>query len=87
MELRARYQVLEKVDKFRYLGWMFLFHDNEWPSIVRNLQRARRKWVKFYRMLGQERANTRTFGRFYVVVLQSILIFVSDSWVTTPRIM
>ena len=66
---------------------MLSFDDSDWPSIVSNLQIARRKWVRFSCMLGQERANTRKSGRFYVAVVQSVLIFVSESWVTTPRIL
>ena len=32
-------------------------------------------------------ADTRTYGRFYVAVVQSVLILGSDLWVVTPNIM
>ena len=38
-------------------------------------------------LLGQEGDDTRASGVFYVAVVQSILIFGSDSWVIMPCIM
>ena len=37
--------------------------------------------------VGTGGADTRTSGRFYVAVVQSILSFGSKSWVIMPRIL
>ena len=66
---------------------MLSFDDIDRTSIVRNLQRARRKWGIFSHLSVQEGNDTRNSGRFDVAVFQSILIFGLDSWVITPRIL
>ena len=58
---------------------MMLSSDNiDWPTVVWNLQIARRKWVRFSHMLGCEWADTRTDGGFYVVVVQLATACVRD---------
>ena len=87
MELKARDQILEKVDEFKYPGRMMSFDDSDWPAVVRSLLRARRKWGRFYHLLGQDESDTRNPGRFYMAALQFILIFGLDSWVIMPLIL
>ena len=50
----------------------------------RNLRRARVKWVWMVSILGREGADRRTAVRFYVAVLQVVLLFGSETWVATP---
>ena len=38
-------------------------------------------------MLGHEGAYSRTSGKFYEAVIQSLLLFRLDSWVITPQIL
>ena len=63
------------------------FDDSECTANVRDLQRSQRTRGRFLRLLGREGADTRTSGRFYVDVVQSILSFGSKSWVIMPRIL
>ena len=42
------------------------------------------KWGRLAKILGREGADRRTVGRFYVAVLQEVLLFGSDTWVLTP---
>ena len=63
------------MDTFKKLGKMLSFDDSECPSVDRNLQRARNKWGQFYRLLGQDGDGTRITGRFYLVVVQSVMLF------------
>ena len=37
-------------------------------------------------ILGQEGAYKRTVGRFYVAVVQAVLLFGSETWVLIPRL-
>ena len=36
-------------------------------------------------ILGKEGADRRTAGRFYVEVVQAVILFDSETWVMTPR--
>ena len=49
-----------------------------------NLRRARGKWGQLTNILGREGADRRTLGRFYVAVVQTVLLFGSETWVLTP---
>ena len=55
--------------------------------MVQILQRARSKWGQLSYLFGYEGLETRTSGVFYVTVVQPVLIFGSESWVVTPRIL
>ena len=52
----------------------------------RNLGRARGKWGRLAKILVREGAGKRTMGRFYVEVVQVVLLFGSKTWVMTPRL-
>ena len=86
-ELWDRYQILKKVDTSKYLIRMLPFDKSDCPTGVRNLQRERRKWVRLYWLLGWKGAENSNSDRFYLMVLQSVLIFVPYSWVITPHIL
>ena len=61
-----------------------LYHN--WLEVVRNIRRARHKWVRLAQVLGIEVAGYRTLGRFYIEVFQAVLLYESNIWVVTPCI-
>ena len=38
------------------------------------------------KILGRDVADKRTAGRFYVAVVQAVLLFGSETWILTPRL-
>ena len=66
---------------------MLYFDDSEYNYIVSKLHKVRRKRRRFSCLLGLEGGGIRTSGRFYVAVVQSILVFGSELWVIMPLIM
>ena len=52
----------------------------------RNLQRERVKWGRLAKILVREVADKRMAGRFYVEVVQAVLLFGSYTRVLTPRL-
>ena len=48
---------------------------------------ARKKWGRISRILVREGADAKTSGMFHVAVVQQILLYGSESWVLTPRIL
>ena len=60
--------------------------DDYWPVLNQNLWQVRGKWVLMVRILGREGADRRTAGRFYVLVVQAVLLFRSDIWVVTLQL-
>ena len=44
------------------------------------------KWVRLAKILVREGADKRTMGRFYVAVVQAVILFGYKTWVLTPRL-
>ena len=77
--------LLMVVSSLRYLVRMLLSSIYDWPAVEWNLRRAQRKWGRLAKILGREGEDRRTAGRFYVVVVQAVLLFESKTWVLTTR--
>ena len=75
---------LTEVSSFRYLGQTLSSTDDNWSEVERNLRRARVKWGRMANILVIEVADKRMVGKFYVVVVQAVLLFGSGAWVLTP---
>ena len=75
---------LFQVYSFKYLGRVLAAEDDDCPAVVGNLRRARQKWARITRVLRKEGANARTLGQIYLVVVQAVLIYGSETWVLTP---
>ena len=76
-------EVLEQVNSFKYLGRPLSAFDSDWPALHRNMTRARRQWAMISRVLTREGANPRVSGMFYKAVVQSVLLYGSETWVRT----
>ena len=70
----------------KHLGRVLTAYDNDWPVVVTNMRKARRKWGRFSRILGWEGANAWTPGTFYKAVVQAALLFGSETWVVNLNI-
>ena len=78
--------LLTEISSFRYLGRIFSSSDDNWTAVERNLLKARGKWGPMVNILGREGADRRTVGKFYVVVVQAVILFGSKTWVLTSRL-
>ena len=78
--------LLTAVPSFNYLGQTLSSSDNNWPEVEQNLRRARGKWGLLAKILGSEGVYRRPVGGVYVVGVQAVLIFGSETWVLTPRL-
>ena len=71
---------LERVEVFRYLGRLLAMGDTDAQAVRANLKKARRVWARLSRVLRRENASPRTSGRFFQAVVQSVLLYGSESW-------
>ncbi len=71
--------------KFRYLGRTFSQDDHDLSACVRNIQRAKAKWAAVSKVLKREGASKKSFARFYLVIVSTVLLYGSDTWVVTRR--
>ena len=56
---------LETVTLFKYLGRVMMAGDDDWPSVVGNLIKARKSWAWMTRILGREGSEPRIYGFFF----------------------
>ena len=77
---------LKAVSLFRYLGRTLSYTYNNFPAVEQNLWRARGKWGRLAKILERKGEDKRMTGRFYVAVVQVVLLFGFEVWVLTPRL-
>ena len=72
---------IKRVSKFKYLGRVVSEDDDDSPAIETNLKKARMRWAMFKRLLTRENASRRVMGHFYKAIVQSVLLYGSETWV------
>ena len=77
---------LETVFSFKYLGCLLTATNDNLPDFTSNFQKASNIWSRVAWILRWEGAGTRKLVRFYVAVVQDILLFGSETWMVNPRI-
>jgi hypothetical protein len=78
---------IKKVTEFKYLGRIVEENDDDTPAIRRNLKRARTQWGRFSRLLRRQKANRWAMSTFYKVIVASVLLYGSESWVISKDLM
>ena len=74
---------IENVKEFKYLGRVVNNKDDDRPTVMENLRKARMKWGRISRILSTDGANPRAMASFYKAIVQSVLLYGSESWVIT----
>ena len=59
--------------------------DNDTPCIDFNLKKARGQWNSIAKILKREGANAKCMARFYITVVQSVLLYGADSWTASKK--
>ena len=54
------------------------------PTVVGNLRNSRKSWAWLSIILGQEGVKPQVSGVFFKSVVQTVLLFGSETWVITP---
>lgn len=74
---------LERVSEFRYLGRTLVDNDDDTKCIEEQIRRARQKWNSIAKILKREGANAMTMAKFYLAVVQAVLLYGAESWTIT----
>ena len=76
---------VETVATFKYLGRWLACDDSDQTAVTANLQKARDRWGRVSRVLTREGANPQVMASFYKAIVQSVLLFASETWCPTDR--
>ena len=66
---------LEMVTSFRYLGRVISEAGENWPVVIRNLEKAQAVWRSMMRILSREGERLRVSGFFRKAVFQLVFLF------------
>ena len=79
VEFTAYSESLEQVDVLKYLGRLLAMDDNDMQAVRHNLRKAR-VWKRISVLLRRENLPPRVCGMFYKAVVQSVLLYGSETW-------
>ncbi len=75
---------LDRVEVFKYLGWLIMHDDINTQAMQSNLRKARGCWARILRVLRAENASPWTSGMFYKGTIQAVLLYGSETWSLPP---
>ena len=84
MEFTEDWTPLSQVTSLKYLGRILTAADDNCPEVVRNLRKARQKWAQLTRVTEREGGYARLPGQIYLVVIQLVMLYRSETWVMNP---
>ncbi len=79
--------VLKRVEVYKYLGWMMAQDDNNTQAVRAQLRKARATWARVGKVLWGENTSLTVAAKFYLAVVQAILLYGSKTWVISLQAM
>ena len=76
---------IQRVKRFLYLGRWFDENDDDSYCINENIKKARGRWNSIANILKREGANAAVMGRFYLTIMQAVLLYGAESWTINKR--
>ena len=79
--------VIERVEVYKYLGWMMAQYDDDAQAIHAQLRKARPTWAWVGKVLWGENTSPTIATKFYLAVVQAVLLHGSKTWVISLQAM
>ena len=77
---------IKKVNQFKYLGRILSNKDDDMIAIEKQLMKAKMTWGRIGKIIKRRtNSNPKIMSIFYKVIIQSVLLYGSESWVLTDR--
>jgi hypothetical protein len=78
---------LENVTEYKYLGHLLSADDTNNATVSLNISKATQTWFRMYRILSSDGNDSMTMARFYLAVVQAKLLYGSETWVLSRRLL
>ena len=72
---------IDRVPDYLYLGRILRWNDSDDAAVAARLSKARSTWGRMFPILHSDHARPKVMARFYLAVVQAILLYGSESWV------
>ncbi len=79
--------VLEQVEVYKYLGQMMARDNDDTQAVCAQLQKAHATWAWVRKVLWGEYTPPTVATKFYLAIVQAILLYGSKTWVFFPHAM
>ena len=76
---------VERVKRFKYLGRILTENDDDTLCIEEQIKKARQRWGGIANILKREGANAKTMAKFYLTIVQALLLYGADSWTISKK--
>jgi len=87
VQFRVEGVPIERVSQFKYLGRWLDDDDTDISLVFANIRNAERQWSMIRRLLCRRGASRKVMVRFYLAVVQSVLLYGSETWVLSHRLL
>ena len=74
---------IEGVGRFKYIGRLLDWSDNDWLEFLQNIRKSRHIWGRLGKLLRGEGAEPTVPEMFYCAVVKVVLLFGAKTWVLT----
>jgi hypothetical protein len=71
---------IDRVFEYKYLGRILSWDGSDDAAAYARLDKARTTWGRMRRILGRDHASPHVMARFYLAIIQAILLYGSESW-------
>jgi Reverse transcriptase (RNA-dependent DNA polymerase) len=78
-------QIIQRVVEFKYLGRVLDAEDNDQKAVMYNLNKAKQQWGRLSRVLASVKGKPKTMAKFYMAIIQAVLLFGSETWALTKE--
>jgi len=78
---------IETVTQYRYLGREVQANDRDDLAVTENIKKARARWGQLCRIFSNDSTNPKVMSRFYIALVQQVLLFGSETWVLSRRLL
>jgi len=72
--------LLERVEVLKYLGRLFAQDDDDVQAVRQQIRKARGTWAHVGQVLRGENTEPHVAAKFYKPVVQSVLLYGSETW-------
>jgi hypothetical protein len=79
--------VLERVEVYKYLGLMMAQDDDDTQAVRAQLRKAHATWAWVGNVLRGKNTPPTVAAKFYLAIVQAILLYGSETWVISPQAM
>jgi hypothetical protein len=79
--------VYKRVKVYKYLGRMMAQDDDDTQAIRAQLQKAHATWARVGKVLRGENTSPTVAAKFYLAVVQAVLLYGSKTWVISRQAM